>query len=117
MQVLKINNNEVSLDDKNLLKQFENIKPKPKEFIFDLLKYRTLFDQFVVKQDLADADENKQNWGIRKLNAHFETTIKTFENDEELTKLQVMLYYSDSTNTYNNWLQEILKNIPKNNNN
>ncbi len=111
LQVLKINNNEVSLDDKNLLKQFENIKPKPKEFIFDLLKYRTLFDQFVVKQDLADADENKQNWGIRKLNVDFETTIKTFENDEELTKLQVMLYYSDSTNTYNNWLQEILKNI------
>ncbi len=110
LQVLKINNNEVSLDDKNLLKQFENIKPKPKEFIFDLLKYRTLFDQFVVKQDLADADENKQNWGIRKLNVDFETTIKTFENDEELTKLQVMLYYSDSTNTYNNWLQEIMKN-------
>lgn len=111
LQVLKINNNEVSLDDKNLLKQFENINPNPKEFIFDLLKYRTLFDQFVVKQDLADADENKQNWGIRKLNVDFETTIKTFENDEELTKLQVMLYYSDSTNTYNNWLQEILKNI------
>ncbi|HNY45147.1 MAG TPA: DUF262 domain-containing protein [Bacteroidales bacterium] len=110
LQVLKINNNEVSLDDKNLLKQFENINPNPKEFIFDLLKYRTLFDQFVVKQDLADADENKQNWGIRKLNVDFETTIKTFENDEELTKLQVMLYYSDSTNTYNNWLQEIMKN-------
>lgn len=110
LQVLKINNNGVSLDDKNLLEQFENIKPDPKEFIFDLLKYRTLFDQFVIKQDLADADENKQNWGIRKLNADFETTIKPFENDEELTKLQVMLYYSDSTNTYNNWLQEIMKN-------
>jgi hypothetical protein len=92
------------------LEQFSDIKPDPKEFIFDLLKYRSWFDKFVIKQDLADADESKQNWGIRKLNTDFETTIKTFEADEELTKLQVMLYYSDSTNTYNSWLQELLKN-------
>jgi hypothetical protein len=110
LQVLKIKNEKVSLDDKKLLAQFESIKPDPKEFIFDLLKYRILFDKFVIKQDLADADESKQNWGIRKLNTDFETTIKTFETDEELTKLQVMLYYADSTNTYNNWLQEIMKN-------
>lgn len=109
LQVLKIKNVDVSLDDKKLLKQFSDIKPDPKEFVFDLLKYRILFDKFVIKQDLADADESKQNWGIRKLNTDFETTIKTFETDEELTKLQVMLYYSDSTNTYNNWLQELLK--------
>jgi len=110
LQVLKIKNDKVSLDDKKLLEQFSDIIPDPKKFVFDLLKYRIMFDKFVIKQDLADADENKQNWGIRKLNADFETTIKTFENDEELTKLQVMLYYSDSTNTYNNWLQEIMKN-------
>lgn len=110
LQVLKIKNDTVSLDDKKLLEQFNDIKPDPKEFIFDLLKYRTLFDKFIIKQDLADADESKRNWRIRKLNIDFETTIKTFETDEELTKLQVMLYYSDSTNTYNNWLQELLKN-------
>jgi len=110
LQVLKIKNDKVSLDDKKLLEQFSDTKPDPKDFIFDLLKYRILFDEFVVKQDLADADESKQNWGIRKLNNDLETTIKTYEADEELTKLQVMLYYSDSTNTYNNWLQEIMKN-------
>lgn len=110
LQVLKIKNDKISLDDKKLLEQFSDTKPDPKEFIFDLLKYRIIFDKFVVKQDLADADESKQNWGIRQLNTDFETTIKTFENDDELLKLQVMLYYSDSTNTYNNWLHEILKN-------
>jgi uncharacterized protein with ParB-like and HNH nuclease domain len=110
LQVLKIKEEKVSLDDKKLLEQFSDTKPDPKEFIFNLLKYRILFDKFVIKQDLADADESKQNWGIRKLNTDFETTIKTFESEEELTKLQVMLYYSDSTNTYNNWLQEIMKN-------
>ena len=109
LQVLKIKNDKVSLDDKKLLEQFDNVKPNPQEFIFNLLKYRALFDKFVIKQDLADADESKQNWGIRMLNIDFETTIKTYEDDEKLTKLQVMLYYSDSTNTYNNWLHEILK--------
>jgi len=110
LQVLKIKNDKVSLDDKKLLEQFSEIKPDAKEFIFDLLNYRSLFDRIVIKQDLADSDESKQNWGIRKLNTDFETTIKTFENDEELIKLQLMLYYSDSTNTYNNWLQVLLKN-------
>jgi uncharacterized protein with ParB-like and HNH nuclease domain len=113
LQVLKLKNENVSLDDKKLLVQFEQMNPDPKEFIFDLLKYRVLFDKYVVKQDLADADDNKQNWGIRKLNTSFEDTIRTFskdgENDDELVKLQVMLYYSDSTNTYNNWLHDILK--------
>lgn len=112
LQVLKIENEEVSLDDKKLLEQFNDIKPDPKKFIFNLLKYRVLFDKYIIKQDVSDSDESKQNWGIRKLNTDKENTIKTFENDEdeELTKLQVMLYYSDSTNTYNNWLQELLKN-------
>ncbi|MFH7001608.1 MULTISPECIES: DUF262 domain-containing protein [Flavobacterium] len=110
LQVLKIKNDKVSLDDKKLLEQFNENKPEAKEFIFDLLYYRSMFDRIVIKQDLTDSDESKQNWGIRKLNSDFETTVKTFENDEELTKLQVMLYYSDSTNTYNNWLQVLLKN-------
>ena len=108
---MKIKYDSVSLDDKKLLEQFSNTKPNPKEFIFDLLKYRNLFDKFIIKQDLADADESKQNWGIRKLNTDFETTIKTFENDDKLVKLQVMLYYSDSTNTYNSWVQELLKSM------
>lgn len=115
LQVLKLNYESVSLDDKKLLEQFNQSKLDPQEFIFNLLKYRTLFDKYVVKQDLADADDSKRNWGLRKLNSSFDGTIKTYDpniinnDDEGLVKIQVMLYYSDSTNTYNNWLQEILK--------
>lgn len=116
LQVLKTQNDEVSLDDKKLLEYFEKIKTKldSEDFIFNLLKYRVLFDKYVIKQDLADTDENKQNWSVRKYKRtkREEIIIKTFdksENDEELIKLQVLLYYSDTTNTYNNWLQEILK--------
>lgn len=114
LHVLKLEYDTVSLDDKKLLDQFNQLKPDPQKFIFNLLKYRTLFDKYVVKQDLADADDSKRNWGIRRLDSSFDGIIKTFdpnkEDDEGLVKIQVMLYYSDSTNTYNNWLQEILKN-------
>jgi hypothetical protein len=110
LQVLKIKNDKVSLDDKKLLEQFSDIKPDPKEFIFDLFKYRILFDKYIIKQDLTSAKEDEQNWGIRKFNIDSDKPPKTFETDEELLKLQVMLYYSDSTNTYNNWLQELLEN-------
>ena len=115
LQVLKLmNENEnVQLDDKKLVEQFELIKPNPIDFVFELLKYRTLFDKYVIKQALSDDNENSQNWRTRKLKGI--DLVKTFDgendDDDELVKLQVMLYYSDSTNTYNNWLQEILKTI------
>jgi hypothetical protein len=123
LQVLKLKN-ETSLDDKKLIEQFSSCKDlKPKEFILDLLKYRTLFDKYIIKQDLSNTDESKQNWGIRKLEINQKekaeySLIKTFDQDEELVKdqdeelvkLQVMLYYSDSTSTNNKWLQEILQN-------
>jgi hypothetical protein len=112
LQVLKVKDNEISLDDKKLVEQFQQYLNHPNfpiAFITDLLKYRLMFDKYIIKQDLSDVDENKQNWGIRKPNSTFDGTTKTFEEDNELVKLQVMLYYSDSTNTYNNWLHKILK--------
>lgn len=120
LQVLKTQNDKVSLDDKKLLDHFEESKLNSEEFIFNLLKYRVLFDKYVIKQDLVDTDENKQNWSVRKYKRtrKDEIIIKTFykndENDEELIKLQVLLYYSDTTNTYNNWLQEILEFLNQN---
>jgi len=62
LQVLKLKNKNVSLNDKKLLEEFKKSEPNPREFIFDLLKYRTLFDKYVIKQSLTlNNDENKQN--------------------------------------------------------
>ncbi|AEF82235.1 DUF262 domain-containing protein [Leadbettera azotonutricia] len=111
LQVLKLRYPDISLDDKKLLEQFQKYLSELNfsiDFITNLLKCRILFDKYIIKQDLSDADDNKQNWGIRKSNSSFDGTIKTFDDDDELVKLQVMLYYSDSTNTYNTWLYEIL---------
>ncbi|AEJ20891.1 DUF262 domain-containing protein [Gracilinema caldarium] len=117
LQVLKLRYEQVALDDKKLLQQFKEIDPEPKIFINDLLKYRKMFDTYVIKQDITNADETKQNWGIRKLdNADSNTIIKTFEDDEEIVKIELMLYYSDSSNTYNDWLHKIMKWLSKNEN-
>ncbi|MDR0602866.1 MAG: HNH endonuclease family protein, partial [Bacteroidales bacterium] len=116
LQVLKIRHNEVPLDDKSLVKHFTPYLNEPIEFITDLLKYRWLFDKYIIKQDLTDTNDKTQSWGIRKLsvNDNSNGTVKTFDDDEELVKLQVILYYSDSTNTYNNWLFEFLKFVNSN---
>lgn len=107
LQVLKLKNETISLDDKKLIEQFENIDGL--EFITDLLLFRIKFDQYVIKQDLSDADSEKQNWEVRKYNKSNETYTHRFSHNSELVKLQTMLYYSNPSNTNNNWLQAILR--------
>lgn len=121
LQVLKLSDDAVGLDDKNLVNIFRAKLSSsqgldPKKFIMDLLKYRSLFDKYIIKQDLSDSDETKQNWGIRTLHANKTELNKTYQNDksessddDELIKLQTMLYYANPANTNNTWLQQILK--------
>jgi hypothetical protein len=108
LQVLKLDF-DVSLDDKNLLKAFE-CEIDSKIFIHKLLNYRVIFDKYIIKQDLSDNDEEKQNWSIRTINSTNEGVEKTYkESDDELIKLQTMLYYSNPSNSNNNWIQKIFK--------
>lgn len=107
LQVLKLLDDSVTLDDKNLLVVFESKIIDPKEFIFELLKLRCIFDKFIIKQNLSDSDESKQNWVIRCLydyKVDVENTYK--DNHKELVMLQSMLFYSTINN---NWLHQILR--------
>lgn len=113
LQVLKaISKENTSLDDKKLLSEFEGIKDA-KLFITNLLAYRIKFDTYVIKQNLTINDENNQNWGIRTLNNEKNDVINTFSDEtktnEELVKLQTMFYYSNPSNSNNNWVQLLLK--------
>jgi uncharacterized protein with ParB-like and HNH nuclease domain len=109
---LKLKYNEVALNDKKLLEQFQkylSVLNFSIEFIENLFKFRLLFDKYIIKQDLSDADDNKQNWGIRKPKSEFNGTKNTFENedDEELVKLQIILHYSYQTNK--DWLYCVMR--------
>lgn len=110
LQVLKLEYDDISLDDKGLLKSFNENTVEPKSFIFKLLKYRAIFDKYIIKQDLSDSDEEKQNWSVRTLNTSLDDVARTYENDyDELIKLQTMLYYSNPSSPNNNWVHQILK--------
>lgn len=111
MQVLKLVDENTPLDDKKLLEYFQHKDEVfSLKFINYLLKYRIVFDKYVIKQDLTVSEEDRQNWGIRKYNETLDYNVKTFsENDDELIKLLTMLYYSNPSNSNNNWLHDILK--------
>ncbi|HEX5152560.1 MAG TPA: DUF262 domain-containing protein [Parafilimonas sp.] len=110
LQILRLENDSVSLDDKNLLTAFRDRNVEPKDFCFKLLKYRTIFDNYIIKQDLSDSDAEKQNWGIRTLNDDYDGVQETFKDDDkELVNLQTMLYYSNPSKTNNKWVQKFLK--------
>jgi len=109
LQVLKATHkNGASLDDKKLLSEFNNVSDA-KTFITNLLEYRIKFDKYIIKQD----DSSTPNWGIRTLNNAKDSEVNTFPDDtktkEELVNLQTMFYYSNPSNSNNNWVQLVLK--------
>lgn len=103
----------ISLDDKNLLKNFKD-ELDGNKFILDLLNYRLLFDSFIIRR------EEKKDWVLKKCiqennksYGYRNTFSKSEDNEENISKkirqLQGMLQVSFSTQTYKNWLYEVLK--------
>lgn len=103
----------ISLDDKNLLKNFKD-ELDGNKFILDLLNYRLLFDSFIIRR------EEKKDWVLKKCIQENNKSYgyrNTFSNNEDnednsskkIRQLQGMLQVSFSTQTYKNWLYEVLK--------
>ena len=113
LQVLKLQFNDVSLDDKKLISEFGKIKEdekKIKEFGYLLLKIRFLFDKYIIKRE-------KDDWSLIKLKKDTENKlsyINSFgEEDEEnnnknLIMLLSMFHVSYPTRSYKNWLNKVL---------
>lgn len=84
-----IDNNENGfLDDKNFLDRMkDNYKDenRAKNFIYNLLKYRFLFDKYVLKRDYSK-NKNEGEWSLKKIkiyeNSNF-NYVNTFKNNEE----------------------------------
>lgn len=86
LHVLKITVNEdVSLDDKKLLQAFEIIKndrAKITLFAFHLLKFRTLFDRYIIKRDQGE------KWSLLTLEYYSHSSFSynnSFGNDERFS--------------------------------
>lgn len=105
---------DVSLDDKKLLKQFyysnNKLKVEPTEFAFNLLKYRVLFDRYIVKKDI----ENRWHLLTLKKYTNDFNYINTFDAiNEQLVMLLSMFDVSNPSSTYKRWLYRTLEILNK----
>lgn len=115
LQVLKLNDNDVSLDDKSLLDSFGYPTPEklpdPEDFIFQLLNARILFDEFVIKQGGSDTEWTWDLSRLKKENGGYDYEVSCQDPfyRKKLKMIQAMFHVTFSTNNYKNWLQNYLK--------
>ncbi|MEE4356285.1 MAG: DUF1524 domain-containing protein [Desulfococcaceae bacterium] len=118
LQVLKIQNKDVSLDDKKLLDEFGYTNKKGRalpdaiEFANSLLYYRTLFDKYIIKRKETD-----NNWSLRQPQkeskgelSYINTKFSTANGPEnkDICMIQSMLHVSFPGNSHKEWLQDVL---------
>ncbi len=130
MLVFKTYNAEIQLNADHLQKAFEKLKSSLDlmEFIKRLLKYRILFDRYVVKTTSSDENEESIRWVLKKPYRSRENELRfrnTFsvnrdepdENEIEnnvqkrIVKQLSMLQVSFRDRKYKNWLFEYLKHL------
>jgi hypothetical protein len=129
LHVLRIaTKNDVPLDDKRLLEQFDKYLKDTehdlvncvKAFIFSLLKCKYLFDQYIVKREFSQGDDK---WSLKRLhfyNSKSQSYINTFDKDSEdgfegvnrkILMLLSALHVSTPTLVYKHWLNGALYNL------
>ncbi|MBS0848656.1 DUF262 domain-containing protein [Citrobacter sp. JGM124] len=118
LHVLKVTvDDNVSLDDKKLLQAFEFIKndrEKITQFAFDLLKFRVLFDRYIIKRD------QDEKWSLltleyyaRDRNSSFSYN-NSFDQDKgtginkQLAMILSMFHVSHPAYVYKRWLNHSL---------
>lgn len=116
----------VSLDDKKLLNAFiskdNDLKVEAKTFVYELLKYRILFDSFIIK---PDQHNEKRKWSLQTLIANSSGTstspsynISFGKNqdslNEKLRMILAMFHVSNPALVYKRWLNDALSILNRN---
>lgn len=111
---------EIPLNEKDLISVYEGVIERidPKDFINDLLYYRTVFDKYIVKSTEEENDEDKYRWTLQKPYLYEYTKAEdkitkslkyknTYDSQERLIKTLSLLQVTFRNRKYKNWLQEI----------
>ena len=121
LQVLRVTvNSNVQLDDKKLISQFKehlldklNVLDLAKEFGYNLLKLKFLFDNYIVKRDYKN---DKESWAILSLKKQdgyeigsYTNTFADLKEHNKLVLLQSMFHVSFPQTNYKHWLSACLK--------
>ena len=113
----------VSLDDKRLIDAFiskdNGLKVEAKDFVYELLKYRILFDSYIIKPNQSD---DKRKWSLARLNANKSgksfnpvyTNTFSSEHNEKIRMILSMFHVSNPALVYKRWLNDALGIINKN---
>jgi hypothetical protein len=126
---VQLGKDEVALDDKRLLKLFDEEMPKPgperiafvKKFIYNLLKCKFLFDKYVIKREFtANTDRwslkslkwyslGKVKNGVKYVNTYGDENSDSFDNDNRrVLMLLSMFHVSIPSMVYKYWLNAAL---------
>lgn len=119
--------NDSSLDDKKFLKILENnwkSNENALKFIFSLLKYRFLFDKFVLKREYAKDYKDDGKWSLQKLENNqdkplYKLTYSSDENENDkktaaLRSLQSALRITYTSPKTMHWISKVLVALDKN---
>ncbi len=120
LHVLKLMKTEenVSLDDKKLIDAFiskdDGLRVGAKAFVYELLKYRILFDSYVIKPDQHD---EKRKWSLLRLNSYKNGNSLSPEYpnafgsncNESIRMILAMFHVSNPALVYKRWLNDTLR--------
>ncbi|WP_417882791.1 DUF262 domain-containing protein [Vibrio rumoiensis] len=119
LHVLKLMKTEenVSLDDKKLIDAFISkdygLRVGAKDFVYELLKYRILFDSYIIKPDQHD---EKRKWSLLRLNAYKNGNSLSPEypnafsdHNEKIRMILAMFHVSNPALVYKRWLNDALR--------
>ena len=114
-----------SLDDKKFIKTLEKHWESGENalnFIFHLLKFRFLFDKYIIKREFAKEYKEEGRWSLQKLQKYFDEKQKqekpsyvlTYQNDEKTKILQSALRITYTSPKTMYWIAKALFELNKN---
>ncbi|EAK0446870.1 DUF1524 domain-containing protein, partial [Campylobacter lari] len=111
LHVYKIcNKKDIAIDKNKLLEIIKIEEKEAKNFIENLLKYRILFDYFVIKSQ----DDMENSYKIRKLDKENKTcTISKDFDDLAMVQSYLRVARSGMSNNHHHWLTPFLKFLDK----
>ena len=113
--------NELLYDKKlidNLEKYFDNSE-NAKNFIYNLLKFRFLFDKFIIKTDENDKNDGEK-WSLKMLKKYRNNNkdtfgyVDTFDNNKLVVTLQSCLRITYTSPRAMEWIFTLLKRLNEN---
>lgn len=132
MNILEAENeNDAGLDDKKFIEFLKNRwsnKEKSLDFVYSLLKYRYLFDRYIIKREYYGNHKSEGKWSLKKCEINnydkgnkpiYKTTLNTDEEDEnnldnkQLTLLESCLRITYTSPKTMHWISKVMSEVNK----